>query len=273
MNRAITWLACAVAGLWGLVALFGSLLPLSPNAVDLSNILAPPGAAHWLGCDDLGRDILHRLIAGARTAAVVAMLVTTVTGVLGIAIGTVAAWSPPWLELTIVRIMDVFLAFPGMLLAIAFAAVLGPGALNAVLALSMVGWVGFARLARAQAASLRCREHVAAATALGTPASWILLRHVLPLAAAPLIVEATFAFASAIVAEAGLSFLGLGVQPPAPSWGSMIRDGVSYMLVAPHAVTGPALVMAITVLAINTLGDALRDAMDVRIDPRAARLG
>jgi peptide/nickel transport system permease protein len=158
----------------------------------------------------------------------------------------------------------VFLAFPGILLAIALAGVLGPGLGNVVLALAAVGWVGFARLTRAQVMSLRSRDHVLAARALAVSPAHILARHLLPLAAAPLIIEATFGVAAIIVAEAGLSFLGLGVQPPQASWGSMIRDGVAYMLVAPHLVIAPGLALALVVLAVNLAGDWLRDRLDVR---------
>jgi peptide/nickel transport system permease protein len=164
----------------------------------------------------------------------------------------------------LVRIIDIFLAFPGILLAIALAGVMGPGIENVVLALSLVGWVGYARLARAQVLSLKHRDHVVAARALGTGHVRILLRHLLPLAAAPLIVEATFGVAGMVIAEAGLSFLGLGVQPPEASWGSMIRDGSRYMLVAPHLVLAPGIAVFLVVLAVNLLGDRLRDRMDVR---------
>jgi peptide/nickel transport system permease protein len=161
-------------------------------------------------------------------------------------------------------ITDVFLAFPGLLLAIALAGLLGPGIGNLVLALALVGWVGFARLARSQVLSLKRREHVTAARALGTRSARVLLRHLLPLISAPLIVEASFAVAAVVVAESGLSFLGLGVQPPDASWGSMIRDGVRYMLVAPHLVLAPGAALFTVVLSVNLWGDRLRDHLDVR---------
>ena len=164
----------------------------------------------------------------------------------------------------IVRIVDIFLAFPGILLAIALAGILGPGIENVVIALAAVGWVGFARLARAQTLSLKNREHIQAAIALGCRLPRIVLRHLLPLLAAPLIVEATFGVAGAVIAEAGLSFLGLGVQPPAASWGSIIRDGTRYLLVAPHLVIAPGVALMLVVLSVNLLGDRLRDWMDVR---------
>lgn len=162
-------------------------------------------------------------------------------------------------------VVDIFLAFPGILLAIALAGLLGPGLDNVVIALTTVGWVGYARLARAQVLSLKQREHVQAAEALGSNRWRIMRRHLLPLMAAPLIVEATFGVAAVIVAEAGLSFLGLGVQPPAASWGAMIRDGTRYLLVAPHLVLAPGLALLAVVLAVNLLGDRLRDRLDIRL--------
>lgn len=182
----------------------------------------------------------------------------------GCLIGVVSAWQGGWVDNLIMRVCDVFLAFPGILLAISMAAVLGPGIENVIIALSIVGWVGFARLARSQTLVVKQRDHVMAARALGTPGRRIIFKHLLPLIFAPLIVEATFTLSGLIIAEAGLSFLGLGVQPPDPSWGSMIRDGASYLLVAPHMViiTGAALLSL--VLAINLLGDQLRDYLDVK---------
>jgi peptide/nickel transport system permease protein len=156
------------------------------------------------------------------------------------------------------------MAFPGILLAIAMAAVMGAGMINVVIALSVTGWVGYARLTRAQAMTLRQREHVLAARALGVSDLFIVLRHILPLLSATLIVEATFGFAGIIIGEAGLSYLGLGVQPPAASWGSMIRDGSQYLLVAPHMVLVPGVALAMVVLAINLFGDWLRDYLDVK---------
>jgi len=191
--------------------------------------------------------------------------VVLLSAVVGTLVGGVAGFAGGWSDLIVVRVIDVFLAFPGILLAIALAGILGPGLGNVVIALAAVGWVGYARLVRAQVLSLRRRDHVLAARALGAGPSRILRRHLLPLAVAPLIVEATFGVAGAVVAEAGLSFLGLGVQPPSASWGSMIRDGVAHMLVAPHLVAAPGLALMLVVLAVNLLGDRLRDHLDVRI--------
>jgi peptide/nickel transport system permease protein len=261
-------LSFIVVGLWALVAVTASWLPLRPNGVDLPRILAPPDVTAVLGNDDLGRPVLDRLIVGARTSFVVGFGVVLLSSAAGALLGGVSAYAGGWLDLVLVRVVDVFLAFPGILLAIALAGVLGPGIDNVILALAAVGWVGYARLMRAQVLSLKARDHVAAARALGAGPARILCRHLLPLALAPLIVEASFGVAGAVVAEAGLSFLGLGVQPPQASWGSMIRDGVSYMLVAPHLVLAPGAALMLVVLAVNLLGDALRDRLDVRANRR-----
>ncbi|WP_295539727.1 ABC transporter permease [uncultured Thiohalocapsa sp.] len=260
--RALPWLVLLA---WLAAALAGAFVSAAANRVDLPRILAPPSAALPLGADDLGRPVLARLVAGARTSLAVGFGVVLLSAVVGTLVGGVAGFAGGWSDLIVVRVIDVFLAFPGILLAIALAGILGPGLGNVVIALAAVGWVGYARLVRAQVLSLRRRDHVLAARALGAGPSRILRRHLLPLAVAPLIVEATFGVAGAVVAEAGLSFLGLGVQPPSASWGSMIRDGVAHMLVAPHLVAAPGLALMLVVLAVNLLGDRLRDHLDVRI--------
>jgi len=249
---------------WATLALFGPWLPLNPDAIDLPRILQGPDMNALLGYDDLGRPIWDRLVMGARTSFVVALWVTFISMTIGTLVGACSAYFGGWVDLFVVRIIDVFLAVPGILLAIAFAGIMGPGIENVVIALSIVGWVGFARLARAQVLALKHRDHVQAAISLGTPSFSIVRRHLLPLISAPLIVEATFSIAGVVIAEAGLSFLGLGVQPPDASWGSMIRDGTAYMLVAPHMVLPPGIAMVLIVLSVNLLGDRLRDVLDVR---------
>ncbi len=251
--------------LWALMALVGPWLPLSPDGVHLDSILQGPSPGAWLGYDDLGRPVWDRLVFGARTSFLVALWVVALSLVVGTVIGALSAYVGGWFDLLVVRLIDIFLAVPGILLAIALAGILGPGIENVVLALSVVGWVGYARLARAQVLSLKHRDHVVAAQALGAGTPRIVSRHLLPLIAAPLIVEATFGVAGVVIAEASLSFLGLGVQPPEASWGSMIRDGTRYMLVAPHLVLAPGLAIAAVVLAVNLLGDRLRDRLDVRM--------
>ncbi len=250
--------------LWALAAIFGPLLPLNPNQIDLPNILSAPSAQHVLGNDELGRPVLDRLIMGAQTSFLVALWVVVISASFGTMLGAFAAYSGGVTDQIVVRIIDIFLAFPGILLAIALAGVMGPGIDNVIIALSIVGWVGYARLARAQVLSLKHRDHIQAAIALGQGTVHIIRKHLLPLITAPLIIEATFGIAGVVIAEAGLSFLGLGVQPPAPSWGSMIRDGARYMLVAPHLVLAPGVCIMLVVLSINLLGDRLRDRLDVK---------
>jgi peptide/nickel transport system permease protein len=258
------WFPAAILLLWLGMALGAGILPLQPDMIQLPLILQPPSIEVWLGYDDLGRPIWDRLVMGARTSFFVALWVVLISLCLGTLIGSLSAWYGGWLDRVIVHLIDIFLAFPGILLAIALAGLLGAGLGNVVIALSATGWVGFARLARAQTLSLKQREHVRAARALGAGSGRIVFFHIIPLLTAPLIVEATFGIAGVVIAEAGLAFLGLGVQAPAASWGSMLRDGTRYMLVAPHMVLAPGIALLLVVLAVNLLGDRLRDHMDVR---------
>ena len=254
--------------LWAVLAIGAHTLPLQPDVIQLQQILAAPGDGAWLGYDDLGRDILDRMIVGARTSFLVSVWVVSLSLLVGTLLGTASAYHGGWWDRTTVLVVDVFLAFPGILLAIALAGLLGPGISNVVIALTTVGWVGFARLSRAQVLSLKHREHVQAAEALGNTKWRIIRKHLLPLMAAPLIIEATFGIAAVVIAEAGLSFLGLGVQPPEASWGAMIRDGTRYMLVAPHMVLAPGVALFAVVLSVNLLGDRLRDKLDIRLAGR-----
>ncbi len=260
------WMPLSIILLWVLGVIFYPWLDLHPNNIHVESILNGPTSAALLGYDDLGRSLLDRLVVGARVSFIVSFSVVAISFIAGTTIGAISAYIGGAFDHLMVRIMDIFLSFPGILLAIAIAGILGPGIDNLVLALSVVGWVGFARLARAQTLSIKHREHILAAQALGSRDSRILAAHILPLILTPLIVEATFAVAGVIIGEAGLSFLGLGVQPPDASWGSMIRDGTRYMLVAPHMVIVPGLALFLVVLAINQLGDALRDRLDVKSD-------
>lgn len=262
--RTRLYLPAGVLLFWSLLALSANWLPLAPDRIRLEQILAPPSLHAWLGFDDLGRSIVDRLVVGMRTSLLVAALVVPVSTAFGVMFGMSAAWQGGAWDRICLGIMDVFLAFPGLLLAIALAGLLGPGIDNVVFALVVVGWVGYARLARAQTLSVLQRDHIDAARLLGTRPTTILLRHVLPLISAPIIVEATLGVAGVIVGEASLSFLGLGVQPPAASLGAMIRDGTSYMLVAPHTVIAPGLALLTVVLSVNMLGEALRRRLDVK---------
>jgi len=264
MTRIFYYLPVFILFFWMLVVVFQPLLALSPNDIDLDKVLGTPGGSSWFGEDDLGRSVADRLLSGAQVSLFVALTVMSLTLVIGTCIGVCSAWFGGWVDQLVMRITDIFLAFPGILLAIALAGLLGPGIGNVVLALSVVGWVGFARLARGQVLLLKTRDHIVAARSLGTSSYKIIIWHLLPLIVAPLIVEATFTVAGLIIAEAGLSFLGLGVQAPSASWGSMIRDGSRYLLVAPHLVIIPAIALFSVVMAINLMGDQLRDRLDVR---------
>ena len=252
-----------ILGVWLLMALAGNLPTLEPHLVSLPDIFDRPSSTHWLGTDELGRPVLDRLLAGASVSLLVALSTVTLSALVGIAIGLVAGYFGGMVDRVISRVIEVFLAFPGMLLAIAMAAMIGPGIDNVIIALAVMGWVGYARLVRVQVLSLRQRDHVLAATALGRTDLAIMIRHLLPLVMAPVWVEASFGIAGAVVAEAGLSFLGLGIQPPDASWGGMIRDGVRYLLVAPHLVLAPGVALFLVVLAANLFGDGLRDRLDV----------
>jgi len=249
------------------LALFAPLLsPYNPSSLDLAHRLAPPSAAHWLGTDELGRDILSRVIWGARLSLTVAISVVGLSFLLGLIFGGIAGYYGRWIDVSInTFLMNAFLALPGILLAIAFVAFLGPGLLNLILALSIGGWVGYARLVRAQVLAVREREFVEAARAVGASDFRIFTRHILPNILQPLIVQAAIGMAGAVLAEATMSFLGLGVPPPAASWGSMLNDGRSHLFDAPHLVIFPALAVMVAVLAFNLLGDALRDWMDPRL--------
>jgi len=248
-----------------LVAVFVApwLAGVDPYATDLGVRLEPPSAAHPLGRDALGRDLLARLCLGGRVSLAVAACAVSLALALGVLVGAVAGWRGGWTDALLSRVIDVFLAFPGLLLAIALTAVLGPSLRHVVVALAALGWTGYARLTRAHVASAKHRDFVEAAGALGVGGVGIVRRHVLPGAAPLLLVQATFGLSAVIVAEASLSFLGLGAAPPTPSWGGMLDEGRLFMLVAPHAMLVPATALAVTVVALQTLGDGLRDLLDV----------
>jgi len=261
----------AVAGLFLvtvflLLALFApSIAPYSPASIDLLHRLQAPSAAHWFGTDELGRDILSRIIFGARISLIVATSVVGCSLGLGLILGGLAGFYGGVLDTFLnIFVMNAFLALPGILLAIAFVAFLGPGLLNLVLALSIGGWVGYARLVRGQVLAVREREFVEAARALGASDLRIFTRHILPNILQPLIVQSAIGMAGAVLAEATLSFLGLGVPPPAASWGGMLNDARTHLFDAPHLVVFPAIAVMLCVLSFNFIGDALRDFLDPR---------
>jgi peptide/nickel transport system permease protein len=242
------------------------LSPADPTVQNLAARLAGPSAAHWLGTDELGRDIVSRILFGARVSMLVSVSVVLGAGILGLAIGAVAGYCGGWFDrLVNIVLINAFLSFPGILLAIAFAAFLGPGIGNVILALIITGWAGYARLARAQILQAKEMEYVLAARSLGASPARILVRHLLPNILQPVMVQATIGMAGAILAESTLSFLGVGVLAPMPSWGAMLNDARSHLFDAPHMVVFPALAVMAAVLAFNLLGDALRDWLDPRM--------
>ena len=249
-----------------LCALFAPwVAPQDPAHIDLPNRLQPPSTQHLCGTDELGRDILSRLIWGARISMFVGSSVVVCSLFLGLIIGSLAGYYGGRIDHFVnIVLMNAFLSFPGILIAIAFVAFRGPGILNLVLALSLGGWVGYARLVRAQVLAVREREFVEAARGLGASDLRIILRHILPNIIQPVIVQAAIGMAGAILAEATMSFLGLGVPPPTASWGSMLNDARSHLFDAPHLALFPALTVMLAVLAFNFTGDALRDVLDPR---------
>jgi peptide/nickel transport system permease protein len=241
------------------------IAPYSPTSIDLVHRLEGLSTAHLAGTDELGRDTLSRLLWGARISLAVSVSVVTVSLALGITLGGLAGYLGGWIDTALTTFaMNTFLALPGILLAIAFAAFLGPGFSNLVLALAIGGWAGYARLVRAQVLSVRDREYVDAARALGASGLRIFFRHILPNIVQPILVQAAIGMAGVILAEATLSFLGLGIPSPAPSWGAMLNDARLHLFDSPHLVLFPALAVAGAVLGFNFLGDALRDQLDPR---------
>ena len=240
------------------------LAPHDPAAQQLERRLEPPSAEHLLGLDELGRDIFSRLVYGARVSLGVGLTVVLLSGAIGTLIGAVSGFLGGRVDALLMRVSDVFLAFPGILLAIALVAVLGPALRHVILALVVIGWVGYARLVRGQVLQIREMEFVAAAEATGLERPRVLLRHVLPNVLPILTVQLSLGMAGAILAEASLSFLGLGIQPPTPSWGAMINAGRSHLLDAPHLGLFPGLAILLTVMGLNFLGDALVDSLDPR---------
>ena len=242
------------------------IAPANPTAQNLPARLMVPSATHWMGTDELGRDILSRIIYGARVSMIVSVSVVLGAGIVGLAIGALAGYFGGWFDRFInIVLINAFLSFPGILLAIAFAAFLGPGLGKVILALVITGWAGYARLARAQVLQAKEMEYVLAARSVGASDMRILARHLLPNILQPILVQATIAMAGAILAESTLSFLGVGVLAPMPSWGAMLNDARGHLFDAPHLVIFPALAVMTAVLAFNLLGDALRDWMDPRM--------
>jgi|SRR5450432_1619813 len=253
----VIFLGCALFAPW--------LAPQDPAHVDLPTRLMSPSRAHWFGTDELGRDILSRIIYGARISMLVGGSVVSLSLLLGLIVGSLSGYYGGLFDRFInIVVMNAFLSFPGILLAIAFVAFRGPGLFNLILALSLGGWIGYARLVRAQVLAVREREFVEAARALGASDLRIILRHILPNIVQPIIVQSAIGIAGAILAEGTMSFLGLGVPPPTASWGSMLNDARVHLLDTPHLVLFPAGAVMLAVLSFNFIGDALRDLLDPR---------
>jgi peptide/nickel transport system permease protein len=259
-------LGIALVSIFVFCAVFAPFLaPQNPAQLDLSGRLLAPGHGHWFGTDELGRDIFSRTLYGARISLVVAISVVSFSLGIGLVAGLAAGFYGGWTDTVLnVYLTNAFLALPGILLAIAFVAFLGPGLFNLILALSISGWVGYARLVRAQVMAVKEKEFVEAARALGASDFRVLCRHILPNIVQPLIVQAAIGMAGAVLAEATLSFLGLGVPPPAASWGAMLNDGRSHLFDSPHLVIFPATAVMLAVLSFNFIGDGLRDLLDPR---------
>jgi peptide/nickel transport system permease protein len=280
MALSTTWNTAAALGRRNVLASIGMVLvavfvvfalfapwiaPQNPSNIDLPSRLQPPSGIHWFGTDELGRDIFSRVIYGARISMLVGSSVVAGSLLLGLILGSIAGYygglSDKFFN---VIVMNAFLSFPGILLAIAFVAFLGPGIFNLILALCIGGWVGYARLVRAQVLAVKEKEFVEAARALGASDWRIITQHILPNIIQPVIVQAAIGMAGAVLAEATMSFLGLGVPPPTASWGSMLNDSRAHLFDAPHLVLFPALAVMLAVLSFNFIGDALRDYMDPR---------
>ncbi|HEV8661507.1 MAG TPA: ABC transporter permease [Thermoanaerobaculia bacterium] len=245
------------------VALAAPLLsPFDPDVQDTARRLEAPSHQHLLGLDDLGRDVLSRILYGARVSLRVGFSVVILASLVGVTLGAISGYFGGFVDVIVMRLCDILLAFPGILLAIALVAVMGPSLNNVILALATIGWVGYARLVRGQVLKVREMEYVTAARALGARSPRVIVLHVLPNVINPVIVMATLGLAGAILAEAALSFLGLGVQPPTPSWGAMLTSGRRYLGFANHLAIFPGIAIMLAVMGLNFLGDGLIDALD-----------
>nr|QNO57361.1 hypothetical protein DPOOOCMC_00019 [Methanosarcinales archaeon ANME-1 ERB7] len=252
-----------------LIAVFAPYIaPHDPIEINLKERLLAPNMEYPLGTDNLGRCMLSRIIYGARISLQLGIIVVGITSVIGITLGMIAGYYGGVLDELIMRGVDILLVFPGIILALVIAGILGPGLFNVMLALAIVGWTGYARVVRGVVLSVKEKEYVESARALGVGDRYIITRHILPSCVAPIIVIATLGMAYVILAAAALSFLGLGAQPPTPEWGSMLNNGKNFMRTAPHLTIFPGLAIMITILAFNFIGDGLRDALDPRVSEK-----
>jgi peptide/nickel transport system permease protein len=265
LRRPLAIAGLAVLVLMAVLAVFGTLIaPSGTNDIDVNNMLAGPSASHWFGTDEIGRDVLSRVIIAARASMEVSIVSVAIALTAGVVLGLLAGYYGRWSDSLIMRAMDVLFAFPVMLLAIAIVAVLGPGIGSAMIAIAVVYTPIFARITRASVLSVREEVFVRAAVSIGVPDRQIIARHILPNVAGPIIVQTSLSLGFAILSEAALSFLGLGVQPPQPSWGRMLYDARGFVQQAWWLAVFPGLAIVLTVLAFNLIGDALRDVLDPR---------
>lgn len=254
-----------LVGIAAAAALAPWVSPYDPSAQVWEQALRPPSAAHWMGTDEFGRDVMTRIIFGGRISLVVGFLAVGIAAGIGVPLGLVSGYAGGQLDVMLMRVMDVLLAFPAILLALAIVGALGPGVRNAIVAVGIVAIPAFARVARGATLVVRTQDYVEAARAVGADAGRVLVRHVFPNAVAPVIVQATLGIGTAILSSAGLSFLGLGAQPPTPDWGGMLAGGREFMLQAWWIATFPGMAIMATVLGFNLVGDALRDLLDPRL--------
>lgn len=267
-NR-LTLIGAIIVAVLGFVAIVGpTIVPYDPAAQDLSNRLQAPSLAHPLGTDQLGRDMATRLIYGARVSLGIAIAVTAIRVVIGTVVGLVAGYAGGWVDELLMRLVDIQLAFPGLVLALVVAGILGPSLRNVMIALSIVGWTTYARVVRGSVLSIKEREYVDAARLAGTPRRRIFKRHLLPGVINPVIVIATLNLGTVVLATAGLSFIGLGAQPPTPEWGTMLAGGREYVRSAWWIVNAPGVAIMLTVFGFNLLGDGLRDILDPKQQAR-----
>lgn len=248
-----------------MAALAPWIAPYSYTKMDMLHTFATPSLQHIMGCDDLGRDIFSRIIYGARYSLTIGIAAVLISNCLGMIVGAIAGYFGGWVDNIIMRLLDVIQAIPGMLMMIVLSAMLGPGFVNTILAMSLGHIPGAARMLRAQMLKERGQEYVEACTSINCSTPRIIASHMVPNCMSPMIVQATMGIAQTITTAAGLSFIGLGVQPPAPEWGAMLAGARSFMRTAPHLVVFPGLAIAVTVLALNLLGDGLRDALDPKL--------
>lgn len=252
--------------LLSLMAVFAPLLaPHDPNEQDLYHVLEGPSRKHLLGTDDVGRDLLSRVIYGSRVSLLVGVAATTFSAVIGVLLGLIAGYKGGIVDMVIMRITDTFMCIPGLILLLVMAAALGPGLHNIIIAISLIGWTGFARIIRGQVLMVRELPYIEASNAAGASGFRIMFQHLLPNSLAPIIIAASITLGGVIMLESAAAFLGLGVQPPTPSWGKELRIGYSYLEIVPLFSIAPGLMITLAILAFNFLGDGMRDALDPRL--------